>query len=49
MKKFNGHHGDYHRDGIAEDEPFKPENLSIAFNLENVQAALEAARKQNIL
>ena len=49
LKKFNGHHGDYHRDGIAEDEPFKPENLSIAFNLENVQAALEAARKQNIV
>ena len=48
-KKFNGHHGDFHRDGISEDEPFKPENLSIAFNLQNVQIALEAARKQNIV
>ena len=48
-KKFNGHHGDFHRDGVSQDEPFNPENLSIIFNLQNVNIALEAARKQNIV
>ena len=48
-KKFNGYHGKFHRDGVSEDEPFNPENLSVVFSLQDVQVALEAARKQNIM
>lgn len=47
-KKFNGHHGDFQRMGIAEDEPFNPENLSIYFSIQDVQEALNIARKLNI-